>query len=227
MMLFAFFQWTLHDSWLAILISVITLLSYSAAIIYPTYLLIRHSRNFNLIDAEMVNSPQLWSGLTAPFLAKRNYSYIISIFVLFLRSCFISFGKDNGFIQVVGLTVVEVLYFIVLVFLRPGRTRRSDFMAIFLSFVRIITTAALLPFEMEKLAVNAIPRAAIGIVIAVICSVAILMVLLDQVVNALPWRSLFTRRGKKEEASIPSETVVSEQDTKDISSEKSEETKVA
>ncbi|KAG8803678.1 hypothetical protein FRC19_006630 [Serendipita sp. 401] len=75
-------------------------------------------------------------------------------------------------------------------------SRRGDFLELFLSVLRIISTAGLLPFVREKLAVDAIPRVAVGIGIAVVCSVGVLVLVANIVVHILPWKSFW--RGSRE-----------------------------
>ncbi|KAG8811938.1 hypothetical protein FRC17_002271 [Serendipita sp. 399] len=76
--------------------------------------------------------------------------------------------------------------------------RRGDFLELFLSVLRIISTAGLLPFVREKLSVEAIPRVVVGIGIAVVCSVGVIVLAMNIVVHLLPWGALW-RKGRRNE----------------------------
>jgi hypothetical protein len=93
--------------------------------------------------------------------------------------------------------VVELLIFCTLVVFRPGHTRGSDVLALFLSIVRIASTAALIPFVSEPIGLDPIPRVVVGIVIAIVCSVGIVVLFVNFFVNLAVWRLVF--RGKRQE----------------------------
>ncbi|CAG8739040.1 10659_t:CDS:1 [Acaulospora colombiana] len=128
-----------------------------------------------------------------PYRPGRRFFFIISLLTPLLRSTFVSGARHNGFIQVVGLIVLETLYLISLIVLRPYYTRGADALEIFLSLTRLITTGALIAFVKEKLAVTAIPRVGIGIGLAVVWCVGIVVVIINILVNILPWKKLWCR----------------------------------
>jgi len=105
-----------------------------------------------------------------------------------MRSIFVSLAKSDGFVQVIGLVVIELLYLLLLLFLRPGHTRRADVFDTTIAIIRLVSTAALLPFVKEKLDVNAIPRTVVGIGIAIVLSVGVVLVSLNVMLHTVPWR---------------------------------------
>ena len=94
--------------------------------------------------------------------------------------------------------MVEILIFGTLIVFRPGHTRGSDWFALSLSIVRIVTTAALIPFVSDPIGVNPIPRVVVGIAIAIVCSVGIVLVFVNFIVNLAIWRSVFRRKNKEQ-----------------------------
>jgi low affinity Fe/Cu permease len=90
--------------------------------------------------------------------------------------------------------VVELLIFGTLIVFRPGHTKSSDALALFLSIVRVATTAALVPFVKDQIGVDPIPRVVVGIVIAIICSVGVIVLFVNFLVNLAVWRSIFRRK---------------------------------
>lgn len=200
MLILVFFQWSLRDNWLSTFISVFTFLLFLSALAYPTYAILRVVLEHGSTGLKETVQRRTFEALIGPFRTQRYYFFISALLVPFIRACFISFVKNNGFIQVIGLVVLEVLYFCSLVFLRPGHTRRSDVLEIFLALVRVITTAALLPFVREKLTVTAIPRVAVGIGIAVVICVGIVVIVVNFLLDLLPWKMVWWKlRGHKEE----------------------------
>jgi hypothetical protein len=175
---------------LSTLFSVFTFIFYLLALGYPTFLVIRTVRLHGRRELEEPDEQRTLGALTGPYLTRRYYFFIISIVANFLRACFVSIGHADGFIQVIGLVIVELFYFFTLVFLRPSHNRRGDVFAIFLAVLRTIATAALLPFVKEKLGVEAIPRVGVGIGIAIVQCVGVLVILGNIVSNVLPWKRI-------------------------------------
>jgi hypothetical protein len=200
LLILVFFQWSLRDNWLSTFISVFTLLLFLSAFAYPTYFIFRAVLEHGSTVFKETMQQRTFEALIGPFRTQRYYFFISALLVPFIRACFISLVKENGFIQVIGLVVLEVLYLCSLIFLRPGHTRRSDVLEIFLGLVRVITTAALLPFVREKLAVTAIPRVAVGIGIAVVICVGVVVIFINVLLDLLPWKMVWQKlRGQKEE----------------------------
>jgi hypothetical protein len=199
-LILVFFQWSLRDNWLSTFISVITFLLFLSSLAYPTYVIFRGVLEHDSTWLKETVQQRTFEALIGPFRTPRYYFFVSVLLVPFIRACFVSIVKENGFIQVIGLVVLEVIYFCSLIFLRPGHTRRSDILEIFLGFVRVITTAALLPFVREKLAVTAIPRVAVGIGIAVVMCVGVVVIIFNVLFELLPWRVVWRKiRGQKEE----------------------------
>ena len=97
--------------------------------------------------------------------------------------------------------MVELLIFGTLIVFRPGHTRGSDVLSLFLSIVRIATIAALIPFVNEPIGLDPIPRVIVGIVIAIVCCVGIIVLFVNFFVNLGIWKSLFRhKRGRKRKA---------------------------
>lgn len=199
--LLSLFQWTLHDSWLSTFISVIIFLGIMSALGYPTFLIIREAlanghQNFN--EDTMQKSPQ--GALIAPYKYTKYYFFLVALFAPVIRAAFVSLARSNGFVQVVGLVTLEVLYMIILLCIRPFHNRRGDVFEVTIAFIRLISTGALLPFVKEKLDVDAIPRVAIGIGVAIVLSVGVVLISLNVIAHALPWRWAWrTIRGIKKD----------------------------
>ena len=181
----------------------ITFLACITGITYPIFLIYRIIRRQNV--AGFYTEGPHFSALGALYAAYRQprwFQFTIYLVASFIRSCFISFGHAHGLIQVIGLVVVELLIFGTLIVFRPGHTRGSDVLSLFLSIVRIATIAALIPFVNDPIGLDPIPRVIVGIVIAIVCSIGIVVLFVNFFVNLAIWRSVFRhkRGGKREEA---------------------------
>ena len=123
---------------------------------------------------------------------------------------------------------MELLIFGALIIFRPGHTRGADTLALFLSIVRIATTAALIPFINEPIGVDPIPRVVVGIAIAIICSFGIIVLFVNFFVNLAVWRSIFRRKHKGEHGrEVDGEAAHSQpsSNSNDLDVEKAEEKK--
>jgi hypothetical protein len=201
----------LKDSWLATLLSVLTFLACVAGITYPTFLTYRIVRRENA--AALYSEEPHLSALGALYAANRQprwFQFTIYLVASFIRSCFISFGHTHGLVQVIGLVVVELLIFGTIIVFRPGHTRGSDVLSLFLSIVRISTTAALIPFVNEPIGLDPIPRVVVGIVIAIVCCVGIIVLFVNFFVNLAIWRSVFRRKNKEHREKAKGEVVHSQ-----------------
>ncbi|KAG1732198.1 uncharacterized protein EDB91DRAFT_1152135 [Suillus paluster] len=174
--LFALYQWTLKDSWLSILLSVILLLAVVGYILYPLFLTYRLA---------LRSTP--YALYTQPdFVASHGplgfYATTPLILAIFVKALFIAFSQANGFVQVVAILVVECMVLASLFTLRPHKTRGADVLATYLAITRVVCTAMMVTF-VESLNLGAIPRVVIGIVMAVIISVAVIVMFINTLVN--------------------------------------------
>lgn len=176
---FAMFQWTLRDSWLATLLSVLCILTTWAGVAWGWVRL--------AFDSEEVGR---WAALksSAPTMAL----YTVPPFILAL---FVAFASHSGTAQVSGLVAIETLSFIFAIIVRR-RVRRLERdallnsqtldttppaippptkMSITLRTLRVLAAGLMIPF-VEHLNVRAIPRTVIGIVAAAVWSIGVVFV---------------------------------------------------
>ena len=176
----------------------ITFLAYITGITYPIFLTYRMIRRQNV--AALYTVEPHFSALVAPYSAYRQsrwFQSTIYLVALFMRSCFISFGHAHGLIQVIRPVVVELLIFGTLIVFRPGHTRGSDVLSLFVSIVRIATIALLIPSVNDPIGLDPIPRVIVGIGVATVSRVGNIP-FVNFFVNLAIWESVFChRRGRK------------------------------
>lgn len=165
---FIFYQWTLRDSWLSVLFSVISLLALSAAIIYPsvrTCQLVRNDSPSALYRPSRHFSR--FSSLYARYRQERYWFFIPVLSAVVLRSIFIAFAKSSGPAQVALMIVVELGLVLSHFVLKPSSSRASHVFTTYLAVTRFVCTIMMIAF-LEDLQVMAIPRVVVGIAIALI-----------------------------------------------------------
>ncbi|KAF7321286.1 MFS general substrate transporter [Mycena kentingensis (nom. inval.)] len=197
--IFAFYQWTLKDSWLSVFLSVIAFLAITASVVYPTYTTLQLVRRESTDALEVqAGQPTMHAPLYERFRPVRYYFFLVSLAAAFVRAIVIATGQGHGQSQVVVCLIIEVAVVVAHVVLKPYLKRGGDILSTYLAVVRLVCTGLLLAF-VEALDVGAIPRVAIGAVIAVISSIAVLVVVGNIVVHSggrLIWRKL---RGRQSE----------------------------
>ncbi|KAJ7594790.1 hypothetical protein C8J56DRAFT_821773 [Mycena floridula] len=209
---FTFYQWTLKDSWLSVFLSVILFFSISICILYSAVTTIRLARSSTAYALfsnphHLATHGPLYSHYRIP----RYYFFAPLLCMSFLKAIFIASAQDNGLVQVVLSLILEIFGLLAICILRPHPTKGGDALSIYLGVVRVICTGLLLAFTVQ-LKVAAIPRVAIGLVTAVIFSVAVIVVVINLVLNVVA----FHRQGRSSNRST--------RDTDEAALEKGEET---
>ncbi|GJE95462.1 TRP-domain-containing protein [Phanerochaete sordida] len=188
--IFGFYQWTLGDSWLADLLAVFLILYILLSVSIPTLLIFRPpliSRYFRTREVEdPTQSPSLVP-FTSPLRRERLYFIIALGVAILVKTLVVAFGQKHGMVQAIIVLISEVLLFGVFLVLKPYRTRGADFLWGTLAVVRIVCTGLLIAFSIS-LALSPIPRVAIGIVAAVIWSLAVVLMFFNILVNLGAWR---------------------------------------
>lgn len=181
--IFALYQWTLKDSWLSILLSVILFL---AVVGYILHSIVRvHRLALRSTPSELYTQPDLLAShgpLYAIYRSERFYATTPLILAIFVKALFIAFSHANGVVQVGAILVVECMVLASLLTLRPHKSRGADVLATYLAITRVLCTGLMIAF-LESLNLGAIPRVVIGIVIAVIISVAVIVMFMNTLVN--------------------------------------------
>ncbi|KAF8584826.1 TRP-domain-containing protein [Ramaria rubella] len=190
-LIFAFFQWTLHDSWLSIFISVITLLCMAAAILYPAVQTLLISRR--ACPQVLYTTPSFartFGALYNSFRMQRYHFFITLLVAAVVKSLFISFGKGSGLTQVIALLIIEIAVLVLLCIQKPHLSRGGDVLSIYLAITRVVAAILMFPF-VESLQVKAIPRVAVGFVLIAVFSIAVVVMCVNVVLNfaaGLVWR---------------------------------------
>ncbi|KAF7361960.1 Flavin carrier protein 2 [Mycena venus] len=204
-MIFVFNQWSLKDSWLSILLSVLTFLAISAAVLYPVYLTLRLARREspNALESNLEHLAT-HGPLYAQYRTPRYYFFLPLLIAAFVKAVVIAAGQGSGMAQVVVFMIVELFIVAAHIVLKPYNSRGGDVFSTYLAIVRLVCTGCMIAF-VESVEVAAIPRVAIGAVVAVIFSIAVIVlainIFLHAGVNRLWRRNNDTARGPSRQGS--------------------------
>ncbi|KIK67101.1 hypothetical protein GYMLUDRAFT_81706 [Collybiopsis luxurians FD-317 M1] len=199
-LVFAFYQWTLKDSWLSILFAVISFLAVTGVICYSSFTIIRtvrHSEPSTLYTHSLLGS---YGPLYGQYLSTRYIFFLMVLAAVFLRAIFISFVQSAGLAQVILLLILEIALVAALLVVRPHKTRGADVFSSFLGIVRVVCTGLMIAF-VESINVKAIPRYAIGLVLAVIYAITIILVIVNLILHS-GIRHLWKRRDTSRRLSL-------------------------
>ena len=186
LLIFIFYQWSLKDSWLSILISVISFLAIMALMGYPLFRVFRTARAESSYALYEENSEFLLrhGPLYAQHRPERYYFSALLIGAFLLRAIFIAAAQSSGEAQLALFIITELTLVVAQIWLKPAATRGGDVLGSYLAILRLVCTGLMIAF-LERLAVKAIPRVVIGIVIAIAWSVAVLVV-----IGSIAWQTV-------------------------------------
>ena len=120
--------------------------------------------------------------LYAQYRLPRYYFTIILLIATFLKAISVAFAKASGEAQLILMIVVELGVLGAYAVLKPYRARGGDVLATYLAVVRFVCTGLMIAF-IEKFAVAAIPRVAIGIIVAIIFSIAVIVLFINTLLS--------------------------------------------
>jgi Transient receptor potential (TRP) ion channel len=194
LLIFIFYQWMLKDSWLSILLSVLTLLAITVLVAYPAFQTLRVARRKSSSSSLYAHNELHLSRngpLYAQYRPSRYFFFLILLGGFFLRAILIAFAQASGDVQLALMIVVEFLFVVAHLALKPFKTKGGDVFLTYLAITRFVCTALMISF-LETLNITPITRVVVGIFIAVIFSVSIIVVFLNLVLHTVG--GLFRRK---------------------------------
>jgi len=177
---FTLYQWTLKDSWLSTLISVITFLAIVGIVggaVSRVLLFGRRSSLWLLADDLPAYEP-----LYGQYRIQRYYFFALPLIAMVIRALLIASAKNNGTAQIVIVVCIELALLLSHVVLKPGKTRRADILCVFLSVIRLVAAGLLVAF-IVPVALPPIPRVVIGIIVLVLFSIAVVVMFFNTLWN--------------------------------------------
>lgn len=187
--IFAFYQFVIGDSKLAIFFAAlsIALTLIPLAVVFVLSIIRARRVSSTAPSISPLYTSYRWfhsvGVLYRPYRQRFHYFWFIFVLALIARAGFIAFGPRNGWAQVIGNVVVEFILFIALLACRPHKDRKGDWLAPILSFFRLAAFGLLIAF-IPSVNVSPIPRAIIGFVIIVMFGLPTVLLFFGLIFNA-------------------------------------------
>lgn len=129
--IFAFYQWRSGDSWVPDFLAAIFMAFLLVAIAVFFVPLFKNARQGSSRSLYYESTPPVlanratkrWGHMAHPYRPRFFWFSLAFLGVSVARACFIGFAQEHGFVQSVGLLVLEVLFFLVLCIFRVGRDK--------------------------------------------------------------------------------------------------------
>lgn len=186
--IFAFFQFRIRDSGLAIFWGVFAIVLTFLPLLFTFIFSILRSRRRSSASPGVsylytsYSSFHSFGALYRAYRQRFHWFWFILVLAIIARSGFIAFGPRGGWAQVIGLIVVEAIVFIALLAFRPHKDRKGDWLAPFLSFCRLAAFGLLIAF-IPAVGVQPIPRTIIGFVLIVLFGIPTILLFLGLLYN--------------------------------------------
>ena len=126
------------------------------------------------------------------------------------RSAFIAFGPASAWAQVIGNMVIEFIVFVLLIACRPHKDKKGDWLAPFLSLIRLIAFGLLVAF-IPSLEIDPIIRTVLGIVEIAVFGIPTILLFFGLIWNA-GYGYLWRRHTHRIEDGLEVERFVAEDD---------------
>lgn len=191
LLIFIFYQWTLKDSWLSILLSVVVFFAIIALVGYPAFQTLRLARRESSFSLYAHNELHLYQNgpLYAQYSTSRYFFFLAPLIACVLRAMLISFGQASGEAQLPLMIVIEFSLVAAHLALKPFGTKGGNVFSTYLAITRLVCTLLMIAF-IEEINVKAIPRVVIGVIIAIIFSVSVIVTIVNLALHAFGslWR---------------------------------------
>lgn len=112
-----------------------------------------------------------------------HFFWFIIVLSLIARAGFVALSPTSGWAAVIGNMVVELIIFIALLVCRPHKDRKGDWLAPILSFFRLAAFGLCVPF-IPTVSIDPIPRTIIGFVVIVMFGLPVVILFFGLIFNA-------------------------------------------
>ncbi|CEH16400.1 hypothetical protein CBOM_06251 [Ceraceosorus bombacis] len=184
--IFSFYQWDYGSSWPPHLVAGLVFglfLIVGAVFLVP---MIKYARRGSADDLYFAKGEppekgtliaKRWGHTAHPYRPKFYWFAFAFVLWSMVRACFIVFAQGHGLRQAAGLLAWELIFLILLLILRPGRDKKSDWFYVITTLLRVLTWAACIALT-EEANVQTIPRVIVGFVVLVITGLPIIFLFL-------------------------------------------------
>jgi len=188
--LYCVYQFKIGDSWAAKLLAGVTLAAFTAVLIAFSIVIFRKahaSRQASGSVDSLFSDKEVWQRYSLFYESYKMscfWLFVPSIVYLFAKSCVIAGASGHGLAQTAGQLVIEILFFALLLVLRPYARRSGNIVNIVIQAVRVISLVCILTF-VEVLGVSQTTKTVTGLVLVVMQSVLTAVLAILIAVNAI------------------------------------------
>lgn len=173
--LYCVYQLSSGDSWAAKLLACVTLLIFTAVLLFFALRIFLLARKYQQTEGDisrLYDDKDTWRKYS---LFYDNYKkdcwwlFVPVILYMFIKGCIIAGGNGHGLVQTAGQLIVEALMLALLLWYRPYVAKSSQWISISIQVVRVLSVICVLIF-VEELGLSQTTKTATGIVLIVIQS---------------------------------------------------------
>ena len=160
----AWYQWTLGDTWLPVLLSVLLGILVWMSLMYVGV----SAYGAHRVSILFKNPTFTALGTLYESYRSSQWFFLLSPFMpgIFIKSLFIAFAQVSGLAWIIGLLVVEAFTLGAWCICRPHLTQDADALSILLCIFRLMSLGLLIAFVTE-VGIKPIPRVLIGLIIGI------------------------------------------------------------
>ena len=204
--LYCVFQFTQGDSWAAKVLAGVTLGLFTLILVGFTWKIWSLANKSKKMDGDasagLHENKEIWRKYSIFYdNYKKNYWWIFvpAIVYMFLKGCFLAGANNHGLTQTAGLLIVEALFLILLLWLRPYNLKSGNWINISIQVVRVISVVCILVF-VEQLGFSQTTQTVTGVALIVVQGVLTgilgILIAVNAIINCV--RMNPHRRARKE-----------------------------
>lgn len=217
---YAFYQFTLSDSWLSLTVAIICIVLLLLIIFAASFQLLRADSTLLSTDIYHLRYGFLYSD----YRTGAHRFFLIGVAYTIAKAILIALARPSSWTQVIGNLLVEAIFFLLLLLVRPYSEMRANAMQGGISFVRVVGAVILVLF-VGALAVDVEKKTVAGLVLIVLhglVSVVLYLLILVRLVLGVV-ELLKGRRGKDHDEEEKRNSVQMSEDNHQTSEETTDE----
>ncbi|KAI9668433.1 MAG: hypothetical protein M1831_001187 [Alyxoria varia] len=204
--LYCVFQFTQGDSWAAKVLAGVTLGLFTLILVGFTWKIWSIANKFKKLEGDssagLHENKEVWRKYSIFYdNYKKNYWWIFvpAIVYMFLKGCFLAGANNHSLTQTAGLLIVEALFLILLLWLRPYSLKSGNWINISIQVVRVVSVVCILVF-VEQLGFSQTTQTVTGVALIVVQGVLTgvlgILIAVNAIINCVKMNP--HRRARKE-----------------------------
>jgi len=184
--LYCIYQFKIGDSWAARVLAGVTLALFTVVLLGFTWR-IYHIAHKYPESSKLYNDKSTWQKYSLFYSSYKEgywWLFVPAIVYMFVKSCIIAGADGHGLVQSAGQLIVEVIYLVLLLWLRPFALKSGNWINVIIQVVRVISVVCVLVF-VDELKISDQSKTITGVVLVVLQSVLTAVLAILIAVNAI------------------------------------------